>query len=165
MRKGMIGMEDVLASTQMKSPSSTKLPTKAPMTHGLLHGSSLPPRLSARSCTESAVTSSREPEMSTLAHIPFQRLSESTSAWLATTKNPTPNAIAETGTWSRKHQRHPMESAIKPPKDAPEIAPQPVQSLRQCSALRYSKRSLTYPRRYFEALDTCRVVERESCRS
>jgi hypothetical protein len=129
-RSGITGIAVVFASTQMNTARRNTLPTSAPITQPLLHGNSFPPRLSPTSCTEIAVTSSREPVKSTLALISFH-VGWSSMGFL-TTSQPKNKAMAEMGTWTRKQQRHPIESAMVPPNDAPHIEPNPNMAF--CSA-------------------------------
>ena len=67
-RSGIMGIALVRPSTRMKSPKRARLAPNAPNTHGLLQGRSLPPRLSPRSCKETAATRSSAPEKSTALH-------------------------------------------------------------------------------------------------
>ncbi|KAH9822812.1 hypothetical protein Tdes44962_MAKER04645 [Teratosphaeria destructans] len=89
-------MAVVLASTTKKAAKSTVLPTRDPMTHPLLHGISLPPRLNPTSCMERAVTNNKEPVKSTFAlicpHVGF------TTQGFLMTSHPTKSARAEMGT-------------------------------------------------------------------
>jgi len=122
----MIGIARVLASTTKKTAKRAKLPTSDPTTHGLLHGSSLPPKLSPTSWIEIAVTNNKDPVKSTLVKMSLKSFPRSNppSAFF-TTSAPTTRANAETGTWRRKHHLQPIPSAIEPPKEAPQIAPNP----------------------------------------
>lgn len=125
-RRGITGIALVFASTRRNKAKRAILPANEPITQGLVQGNSLPPRLRPTSWTETATTSSSEPEKSTLfqtAPSPLSR--EKPPGWLATTRAPITNATMDTGTWRRKHHRQPMWSAIEPPKEAPAMAPKP----------------------------------------
>lgn len=125
-RSGITGMDLVVASTRRNSANKTRLPRIKPMTQGLDQGSSLPPRLSPRSCTEMAITSSIAPEKSMRRHAtPSPSSMDMLPGGLRRTRWPKYSAMLESGTWARKHQRHPMVSAMVPPKAAPQMAPKP----------------------------------------
>lgn len=70
-----------------------------------------------------AATKSKAPEKSTRALMSAH--DECNSVGFLMTNQPRNSATTEIGTWIKKHQRQPIESAIEPPKDAPQMAPKP----------------------------------------
>jgi hypothetical protein len=125
-RSGITGIAFVLASTTQNAPNNAVLPTSEPITHGLPHGSSFPPRLNPTSWTEIATTSIKAPVKSTLAQTALSPCPEAIiPRGFLITNAPTTSAKAEIGTCSAKHHLHPIPSAIDPPKLAPQIAPNP----------------------------------------
>lgn len=123
-----MGIALVVASTCRKMPSSTKLMTTSPITQGLPHGSSLPPRLNPINCKEMAETSKTAPRKSTRFQTRSSPLlrEEAMPGGLGRTLAPNTSASMAQGTWAMKHQRQPIVSAMLPPNAAPAIAPNPT---------------------------------------
>jgi len=123
----MTGTALVLDSMTKNRTSSKALPVRDTITQGLLQGNWLPPMLRPSSWAESAVTKTKAPRKSIFSQICFvERVVLLKPGWLQITYQPRTKAAAEIGTCSKKHQRHPIWSAIAPPNEAPAIAPNPT---------------------------------------